>query len=174
MAQFYMEKQWRFLRRKLPAGIHVAAEIGSYAGCWAAGFLSSFETARLYCVDPWSSDYPWVNPKRMRWAHRSWKKRTEPFGDRVIPVRMESVEAVGHVPDALDLVYVDGNHFDAYRDMVAWWPKLRVGGLMTIHDAAFEAVARDIVRFFGEGVQQELIGPGRVKIPTAWVIKEHE
>lgn len=38
--------------------------------------------------------------------------------------------------ESLDFVYIDGNHeFDfPYRDIKAWWPKIRKGGILAGHD----------------------------------------
>jgi len=75
-------------------------------------------------------------------------------------MRAESVEAAEMIEnDALDVVYIDANHQQAYQDAVAWWPKVRVGGYLMGHDyidpAVYEprdfiTVKQDVDRFASE------------------------
>ena len=48
----------------------------------------------------------------------------------------DSVAMAQEIPDGLDFVYVDGDHsYDGVkRDMEAYWPKLRSGGVLCGHD----------------------------------------
>lgn len=56
-------------------------------------------------------------------------------------------EAALFKDDSISLIFVDADHAQATRDVEAWWPKLRDGGLMLFHDYSegypnvFEAVA---------------------------------
>ena len=52
-------------------------------------------------------------------------------------LRMTSLEAcVKFRDDSLDFVYIDGDHgFEmCYQDIVAWWYKVRKGGILAGHD----------------------------------------
>jgi predicted O-methyltransferase YrrM len=57
--------------------------------------------------------------------------------DRVRHLRLTSSQALAHVNQALDLVYVDGAH--DYRgcraDLLGWAERVRPGGTLLIHDA---------------------------------------
>ncbi len=57
--------------------------------------------------------------------------------DRCSILRMDSVAAANTFPDrSLDFVYLDGDHSLAgcTRDIVAWAPKVKVGGILAGHD----------------------------------------
>ncbi len=49
---------------------------------------------------------------------------------------LPSIEAVHHVPDELDLVFIDANHGydECKRDIKTWLPKVRKGGIIAGHD----------------------------------------
>jgi hypothetical protein len=40
-------------------------------------------------------------------------------------------------------VYLDGNHLEVDKDIAAWWPKIRNGGILSGHDFT---VAGDYIR----------------------------
>lgn len=51
--------------------------------------------------------------------------------------RCASVDASGHYPDGhFDFVYIDADHTEqaVARDISAWWPKVRAGGVLAGHD----------------------------------------
>jgi len=52
--------------------------------------------------------------------------------DVIVPVRKSSLEAARDLDVAPDLVYVDGSHMedDVYDDIMAWYPKLKAGGIL--------------------------------------------
>lgn len=59
--------------------------------------------------------------------------RVNIFGDRVRVMRSLSKHAALEVPDeSLDVVYIDGDHTcrGIVTDLVAWWPKIRPGGVL--------------------------------------------
>jgi len=59
------------------------------------------------------------------------------FADRVTIKRMDTVEASKDFADeSVDFVFVDADHTyeGCKRDIQAWWPKVKKGGLMAGHD----------------------------------------
>jgi Methyltransferase domain len=59
------------------------------------------------------------------------------FGDKAVIVRNDSLSAALLIPDdSVDFVYVDARHdyCGVMEDLLAWWPKLKKGGLMAGHD----------------------------------------
>ena len=56
--------------------------------------------------------------------------------DTVIPVIDSSEEASKRIEGDLDLVFIDGSHtFESARnDYFSWRDKIRVGGILAIHD----------------------------------------
>ena len=56
--------------------------------------------------------------------------------DHIEPLIMTSIDASYHVPDDLDMIFIDGSHTfeSAQNDYYHWKPKLRPGGILAIHD----------------------------------------
>ncbi len=56
---------------------------------------------------------------------------------RIIIDRCSSLEAASHYPDGFfDFVYIDADHTESAvnDDLKAWWPKVRLGGILAGHD----------------------------------------
>jgi hypothetical protein len=115
-------------------------EVGTLFGAHAKEILKSWK-GHLHCVDPWrnqSSDvyFDGANSHDMEamFAMVSAEIGTH---ERCTLHRMMSLNACGRFADGeLDFVYLDGNHaIDAIRaDIMAWWPKVRIGGVFSGHD----------------------------------------
>jgi hypothetical protein len=94
----------------------------------------------MLCVDPWVPYPEYFDHKRHRSIASAYDvaiARFAQYGDRVTIIRKFSIEAAKDIPDgSLDFVYIDGNHsyLDCVRDLEAWYPKIRVGGIMSGHD----------------------------------------
>ena len=56
--------------------------------------------------------------------------------DVVKPIIGHSKEVAGEIKNNIDLVFIDGSHtFESARaDYAAWKNKIRVGGILAIHD----------------------------------------
>ncbi len=146
-----------FLRRELPAFLCVrdcrlGVEVGVQDGDHAKALLSGWP-GKLMLVDCWCNydpghyvDMANVSDDDHKAHYRRCLEQMAPFGDRVKIVPEFSLVAAGHIPDrVLDFVYLDANH--AYRsvmdDLYAWWPKLRVNGIMAGHDFTVDAPPRE-------------------------------
>jgi predicted O-methyltransferase YrrM len=65
------------------------------------------------------------------------KKNLEPVKDHVNFIRMESAKAAALYEDeSLDFVFIDACHeTEAVKaDILAWWPKVKIGGILAGHD----------------------------------------
>lgn len=130
----------RFLNEQNLTGI--AVEVGSHQGVYAKEFLSKWKGEKLFCIDPYIQGYdphdPAGAPDRDRNPDKELLKRNLlPFKDRYQLVELPSVEAAEFFEDlSLDFVYVDANHtYPAVkRDILAWWRKVKEGGLLAGHD----------------------------------------
>lgn len=70
----------------------------------------------------------------------------EPFG--VVPVAGNSLDVVHHYGDeSLDFVFLDDNHEQAHvaRELEAWWPKIRQGGMLAGHDFDMSSVGMAVI-----------------------------
>jgi hypothetical protein len=102
----------------------VGAEIGVERGNFSKMILSQY-MGNLVEVDMWANEQIYAE---------AMKKLNTP---RSIIRRQSSVEAAEFMPDeSLDFVYIDADHdyFNCKRDIEAWFPKVRHGGLVAGHD----------------------------------------
>lgn len=123
------------------------AEVGVLKGVVSEKLLKARDRLILHLVDLWAvsprveyaatgdalsnPDVPWEA------YYAEVVARVKPFGDRVIFHRKDSVEATADIPDgSLDFVFIDGDHSynGCSRDIEAYLPKLKSGGLLSGHD----------------------------------------
>ncbi|MEA2271544.1 MAG: hypothetical protein QOI98_252 [Solirubrobacteraceae bacterium] len=123
----------------------LVVEVGSFKGRSSVAIcegLSQVPGARFVAVDPWrrirmtdSELYEPGAPDEDE-IYRRFVRNTGPY-DFVKPMRMTSLEAAPEFADAsVDWLFVDGDHsFDAVRaDLRAWYPKVKLLGLVSGHD----------------------------------------
>jgi hypothetical protein len=100
-------------------------EIGSLVGESASIFLGFPFIQKLYCVDfdPQPQFF-----KRMDSEIKN--KRCE------VVIKKSQDACVDFLDESLDVVYIDGDHSEnsARRDLTQWFPKIRSGGFIGIHD----------------------------------------
>lgn len=123
-------------------GIRTMAEVGVYKGELMRVVLRSPLANYLkhyYAIDPWEvHDDHWHGATKKQWDGMYWSvAKYMPWFPALKVIRMVSTEAARMFPDSsLDFVYIDGDH--AYesvrRDIAAWLPKVRNGGLIGGHD----------------------------------------
>ena len=56
------------------------------------------------------------------------------FNEKALLVRNYTTQAALMVPDnSIDFIYIDARHdyCGCYEDIVTWWPKLKIGGVMS-------------------------------------------
>jgi hypothetical protein len=136
----------------------IGAEVGVLKGNTTAYLLRNCPTLDvLYAVDMWAVVPPHLQTEYWREVHgkissnrfkairNEFNKNVRPFKDRVIPLCGLSWEMAGGIADGiLDFVFIDADH--AYtsvrKDILAWAPKLRVGGMLSGHDINLPGVAQ--------------------------------
>lgn len=103
-------------------------EIGSYAGESAAIFAASGRFSEIVCVDSWHTPDTQL-------AERYFDLRARHY--HLTKLKLDSRKAATRFPDAsLDMVYIDAWHMYEHvmRDITAWRPKVRAGGVISGHD----------------------------------------
>jgi hypothetical protein len=137
-------------RNELPAlltelGLRgLGVEVGVRWGVYSTQLLANSSLEVLFSVDPWL-EFSRVNYRDSANVAQ-WKQnlfyvvtvaRLAKFEKRSVCLRMLSMEATRlFAEQSMDFVYIDANHSYAScrEDIAAWWPKVKVGGLMAGHD----------------------------------------
>lgn len=117
------------------------AEIGVSHGVLSRFMLRTIPTLRLWMIDRWDLPYtkPYNDPIASGGASGRAKAKanadnaTAEFNDRRIIIQSDSVEAANRFEDvSLDFAFVDADHGyeGCLADIVAWWPKVKSGGVL--------------------------------------------
>lgn len=124
-----------------------AVEVGTHRGEFAKILMRNWK-GRLYCVDPWRDIQGYEPQAEMLKAALGGSPNREDdllaakvalsrWKDSVFYLKCTSLEAVTNFRDnTLDFVYIDGDHRPdyVYSDLVNWWKKIKVGGILAGHD----------------------------------------
>ena len=126
-------------------------EVGTDQGVLAADWLSHHPTLFLHTVDPW---LPFSeNPTDRAYAEQQYRLNMARF---VEPLRrskhhkLTSVQAAARLRSSqFDFAYIDAAHdeINVRQDLDAWWPLIRVGGVLAGHDFDLHGVCIPVVDF---------------------------
>jgi len=126
-------------RRDFPAlfnklGYKLGAEIGVMKGNYSRYLCHLMPELKMYCIDPWLP-YQSVGNDLAEQRYQTALEVLTPYNATII--RKTSMDAVSSFePASLDFIFIDGNHrFDyAMLDIIHWVPKVRIGGIIAVHD----------------------------------------
>ena len=131
----------------------VGAEIGVWRGKNAATLLSRLPGLRLYMVDMWGEGTPVLGRDPIQGDAQMAEALAETSfaEDRRVVVRCASPAAVALIPEPLDFVFVDGDHYfdGCLADLRAWWPLVKPGGWMMGHDIDNPSTVAETAKFWG-------------------------
>jgi hypothetical protein len=165
-----------------------ATELGTYFGEYAEKVLRTWKGRRLNLVDPYSLiasgeyldgctiDHDTMIP--LDFEKVFWKAHALliPF-ETAYFIRQTSFGAAKIIADdSQDMVYVDANHSFKHvsQDIETWWPKLKRGGVMGLHDCYtrddefLKCGVFDAVMDHAERIGQR---PRLTYCTTAWFVK---
>jgi predicted O-methyltransferase YrrM len=131
-------------RLLMSMGARRGAEIGVWKGEHAAQLCAGVPGLHLLAVDPWRVQ-PGYREKKNNAAllDAAYTEATARLAEHDCRVfRGTSQEGARIVPDrSLDFVYIDANHLATHvrRDLDAWSPKVRPGGIVAGHDYVDQA-----------------------------------
>lgn len=133
----------------------VGLEIGTCRAESTSYLLSNCPNiSKLHTVDPYKAYNDWTGEINQEIIDRFMmiaQENLKPYGDRVVMVREESVNAADQFEDeSFDFIFVDGDHsYDAtLADCIRYYPKLKAGGLFCGHDyQSLEAVKNAVNDF---------------------------
>ena len=120
----------------------IGVEVGVRRGDLSQFILENY-TGRLVCVDYWDEQPPGIykeegNAKAFQQKHfNEYIDKTKKFEERRLTVANLSTLAAGFFPNEyFDFIYIDANHEydEVVKDLDAWWPKVKSGGLFSGDD----------------------------------------
>ncbi|GMI44403.1 hypothetical protein TrCOL_g8310 [Triparma columacea] len=115
----------------------VYAEVGVCDGKSSMRWLSKFPMSKMLLVDSWDAVDAYTAEDGERNLQTTLQNLAPFPQDKYEILRMTSLEAAALVPDgALDFIYIDAGHSyaDVRADLEAWWPKLKLGGILAGDD----------------------------------------
>jgi len=114
-------------------------EVGSWKGRSASYMCVEIANSRkdieFYCVDIWDSTDE-TDPALIG-LYDTFLRNLAPVAPYFKPLKMLSIAAAVKFKDAsLDFVFIDAGHeYDAVKqDILAWYPKVKPGGILAGHD----------------------------------------
>jgi SAM-dependent methyltransferase len=138
-------------------GAHIV-EVGSWKGRSAAfmavEIINSNKNIKFDCVDTWKGSiehttYDVITEEKL---YDVFLSNIKPVNHFINPVRMTSIKASKLYEDnSLDFVFIDASHEyeDVKEDILAWLPKVKIGGILAGHDYnTFEGVDRAVNEIF--------------------------
>jgi hypothetical protein len=146
----------------------IGVEIGTSNGDNAVNILENLDIKKLYLIDPYKN-YDQFQ-EQDRWEKEA-HSRLDKFNDKIIWVRKTSEDALNDIPDNLDFCYIDGSHHyaDVKKDIINYYPKVKLGGLITFHDFEFGEVNTAVNEIIKEKIYAEQSQD--CKPIDAWIIK---
>ncbi|HUD01937.1 MAG TPA: class I SAM-dependent methyltransferase [Rhabdochlamydiaceae bacterium] len=155
------EKAQNFIDLVLEVKPDVCVEIGTFGGSSVlpvASALKFLDHGIVYAIDPWDKiealKYfdPYEDHRHMDW----WGKidffgiyhsflnmvSNHELGKYVKVLRMTSEKAADEVKEAIDILYIDGNHSEAIAllDVKLYLPKVRQGGYIWLNDSTWSCM----------------------------------
>jgi len=124
-------------------------------------YLAGYDAEDIFCNDVqklFQEAQPQIAMDRLYSAVSSNLKK---FEGRASLIREKSWLAAQHFQDrSLDIVYIDGDHtYEAVvKDLAAWHPKIKKGGILCGDDIGWSGVKRAVDEFFlGLGKEYQII-----------------
>jgi len=138
--------QWSV--RHVPPGGKIV-EVGSYKGKSAVNFAYAVRKrggdATIFCVDTWRNEN--IEFAKNVDVFAAFEANVARDRDLIVPLRGRS-EEVGAAWDRgpIDVLFIDGDHSyeGVVRDVEAWVPHVKPGGLVMFHDTGLEGVWKGI------------------------------
>lgn len=159
-------KRWAWLIRTIKFNCFTSgAEVGCANGTTSHRVLRNCPGFYLFAVDKWEKIIGGAEAGEMGELQKhsidenykgcydwdpvkGWERFNRicrPYSDRLTILRGDSVDMASHVVDgSLDIVFIDADHRyeGVLRDLAAWTPKLKEGGVLCGHDIHLPGVIR--------------------------------
>lgn len=133
-------------------------------GCWlgrstaylGVEIINSGKPITLYVIDHFKGSEEHRGLSEVANLRETYLRNTAPLRE-VAPGRIFTVQAysdlaaAGFRPQSVDFVFLDGGHDERQvtRDIRAWWPKVRPGGMLAGDDWGYESVQQAVMGTLG-------------------------
>jgi len=146
---------------RFPSGSHFV-ELGSWKGMSAAfmavELINASKDIKFDCIDIWADGGYLEDGTQDLFGvdlMNRFLDNVKPVAHKINAIRSDSAEAAKNYPDqSIDFVFIDGDHSynGCRRDIEAWLPKVKDGGVLAGHDYGWHEPIRTAVKdIFGEG-----------------------
>jgi glycosyltransferase involved in cell wall biosynthesis len=117
-------------------GFVKGAEVGVYDGYYSEILVQNIPNVELLSIDSWGG--MGHDKGNMKDTYRRAIDRLAPYHENITIIKKDSVSASNEIKDgSQDFVFIDACHcYDCVKkDIEAWVPKVRIGGIVSGHDA---------------------------------------
>jgi len=134
-------------------------EVGSWKGKSTIFIAKGAPWATVYAVDTFKAT---GLTKVAKSTYRDFKNNLKKAAvNNVKALPMKSLTAAKRFKkESLDMIFIDGDHNRAREDFDAWFPKLKYGGLMVMHDNFYYHVKDTILKKMVDSEEFNYIGYG--------------
>lgn len=116
-------------------------EVGSWKGkssaYMAVEIANSNKQIEFICIDTWEGSIEHQNDPNLHNLYNIFKSNMSPLAGYYTEIKMKSLDAVKLFDDnSIDFVFIDASHEyeDVKNDILQWYPKIKVGGVLAGHD----------------------------------------
>jgi predicted O-methyltransferase YrrM len=129
-------------------------EIGAWLGA-STRFLATSTPAngKVYAVDTWNGspqETLHMQDPRLPYLYQLFLSNVKQaqLTHKIVPIRMNSLEAAKALNVKADLIYIDAAHDteSVYQDIIAWYPHLEEGGIMCGDDWLWDSVRVAVIK----------------------------
>ncbi len=120
-------------------------EVGSWKGKSSAymcvEIANSNKDIEFFCVDTWEGSVEHEGMEELPKLYDIFTDNMRPVEEYYFPLKMTSLEGAKKFKDnSLDFVFIDASHEyeDVRDDILAWYPKVKPGGIIAGHDYYIE------------------------------------
>lgn len=141
------------LAKKLPRN-SIAIEIGSYIGASSLLIAKGLNNnSKLICIDTWQNDAMTEG----NWdSYKVFLENTVSVKNKITEIRKTSLDAGANFNEMIDFIFIDGDHSyeGVKQDVDIWFPKLKSGGIIVMHDIGW---AEGVIKVVDEDILPNLI-----------------
>lgn len=152
---------------RFPTNSHFV-EVGTWKGMSAAymavEIINSGKNIKFDCVDTWDfvPSQTEIPEDQFENLYETFLNNIEPVKHQIKPVKALSWDGANYYTDeSLDFIFIDAAHDyeSVKKDINAWFPKLKIGGIIAGHDYTWcDDVKKAVHEFFGDKIIYETEG----------------